>query len=85
MKDYTLLMYVSPDADKNFESMYKVQSGKQYMVEISPTMYDPNTFEAINYFIIKGDDGKFRKMEKSHSDNLISLEDWRIKRLDLLI
>jgi hypothetical protein len=57
--------------------------GKIYDGELTPTMYDPNTFQpAKPHYIIKCDDGKFRKFMAEH---FITLEEWREKQLEKLL
>ena len=60
-----------------------LEIGKIYDGELTPTMYDPNTFQpAKPHYIIKCDDGKFRKFMAEH---FITLEEWREKQLDKIL
>lgn len=60
-----------------------LKKGKIYDGELTPTMYDPNTFQpAKPHYIIKCDDGKFRKFMAEH---FITLEEWREKQLEKLL
>ena len=37
--------------------------GKMYECELTPIMYDPLTFKPLRAYIVKCEDGKFRKFE----------------------
>lgn len=57
--------------------------GKLYQGELTPTMYDPQTFQpAEPSYIVKCDDDKFRKFEAKH---FITLEEWREMKLNQIL
>ena len=60
-----------------------LQSGKIYEGELTPTMYDPNTLQpAEPSYIIKCDDGKYRKFMAKH---FMTLEEWRESQIDKIL
>lgn len=60
-----------------------LSKGKVYEGDFTPTMYDPNTFQPVDpSYIIKCDDGKFRKFGAKH---FMTLEEWRETQLDRIL
>lgn len=60
-----------------------LQMGKIYEGELTPTIYDPQTLKpAEPSYIIKCDDGKYRKFMAKH---FITLEEWRERQLDKIL
>ena len=56
--------------------------GKCYEATFTPLLYDPNTFEAVRYYLITCDDGYTRKFP---CDYYITLEDYRDLQLEKLL
>ena len=57
--------------------------GKVYEGDLTPTMYDPQTLQpAKPSYIVKCDDGKFRKFMTEH---FLTLEEWRQTQLDKIL
>ena len=60
-----------------------LEIGKIYEGDLTPTMYDPHTLQpAEPAYIVKFDDGKYRKFMAKH---FITLEEWRQKQLDSIL
>ena len=60
-----------------------LEIGKMYEGELTPKMYDPNTLKpAEPAYIVKCDDGKYRKFMAKH---FITLEEWRERQLDKIL
>jgi hypothetical protein len=61
---------------------YLVKS-KIYEGDLTPTMYDPQTLKPSEpSYIIKCDDGKYRKFMTEH---FLTLEEWREQQLDKIL
>lgn len=57
--------------------------GKVYEGDLTPTMYDPQTLQpAKPSYIVKCDDGKFRKFMTEH---FLTLEEWREKQINSVL
>ena len=60
-----------------------LQVGKIYEGELTPKIYDPQTLElAAPCYIVKCDDGKYRKFEAKY---FMTLEEWRGSQLDKML
>ena len=63
--------------------MNYVKIGKMYDGDFTPTVYDPQTLKPSEpSYIIKCDDGKYRKFMTEH---FITLEEWREKQIDKIL
>lgn len=57
-----------------------VSLGVWYDADLSPTMYDRNTFQEVEpHYVVRCDDGKLRKMKAKY---FWTLEQWRELQLD---
>ena len=57
--------------------------GKIYDGDFTPTVYDPQTLQPSKpSYIIKCDDGKYRKFMTEH---FLTLEEWRNQQIDKLL
>ena len=53
------------------------------MCDLTPTMYDPNTYQPVEpSYIVKCDDNKLRKVEAKY---FITLEDWRSRQIGKIL
>jgi hypothetical protein len=60
-----------------------LEIGKMYEGDFTPTVYDPQTLKPSKpSYIIKCDDGKYRKFMTEH---FITLEEWREKQIDKIL
>ena len=58
--------------------------GKMYECEFTPTMYDPNTFQpAKPYYIVRCEDGKFRKYDVEHFRDIVEVRVDKLKELGI--
>ena len=65
------------------EMAYYVTLGKPYEGVRSPVIYDPVTLKQVApSYVVKCDDGKFRKMDAKH---FITLEEFREQQLDKIL
>ena len=61
----------------------KLTPGNWYMCDLTPTMYDPNTYQPVEpSYIVKCDDNKLRKVEAKY---FITLEDWRSRQIGKIL
>ena len=56
--------------------------GKCYEAAFTPLLYDPNTFEAVRFYIIYCDDGYARKFPMNY---FITLEEYRDLQLEKIL
>ena len=57
--------------------------GKMYEGDFTPTTYDPQTLKPSEpSYIIKCDDGKYRKFMAEH---FLTLEEWREQQIDKIL
>jgi len=68
--------------ERSDTSTLVINSGIWYFADVSPTMYDPQTFDVIRYYIIECDDGKTRKFDMN---KFITMCEWRENRLKSLL
>ncbi len=92
MSDVSIVLKPMKSTDIDWEkiatmsmySVYKVQYDKVYQATETPTIYNPDTLEpADKSYIVKCDDGKFRKMD---ANLFYTLSEWRelqIKKLGI--
>jgi len=60
-----------------------LEKGKIYEGDLTPTIYDPQTLKPSEpSYIIKCDDGKYRKFMTEH---FLTLEEWREQQLDKIL
>ena len=60
-----------------------ITNGGIYEGELTPTIYDPNTLQpAEPSYIVKCDDGKYRKFMAKH---FMTLEEWRESQIDKIL
>ena len=57
--------------------------GKMYECELSPTMYDPTTFEPVRAYIVTCEDGKFRKYDLEHFRDIVEIRAEKLKELGI--
>ena len=58
--------------------------GKMYECEFTPTMYDPNTYQpAKPYYIVRCEDGKFRKYDAEHFRDIEEVRAEKLKELGI--
>lgn len=58
--------------------------GKMYECELTPTMYDPNTFQpAAASYIVTCEDGKFRKYDVEHFRDIVEVRVDKLKELGI--
>ena len=67
--------------------VYYVTPGRFYYGDLTPVMYDPITFKPDIHrfppsYVIKCDDGKFRKMDAKH---FMTLEEFREQQLNKIL
>ena len=84
-----LILITDAPTDIHLEKHYTftcdnyLTKGKIYKGDLIPTMYDPQTLEpAEPSYIIKCDDGKFRKFFASL---FITIEEWRESQLNKIL
>lgn len=57
--------------------------GKLYECELSPTMYDPTTFEPVRAYIVACEDGKLRKYDLEHFIDIAEMRDIKLIHLGI--
>jgi len=58
--------------------------GKMYECEITPTIYDPNTYNpAKPSYVVTCEDGKFRKYDADHFITLTELRETKLNELGI--
>ena len=58
--------------------------GKMYECELTPTIYDPNTYKPVKpSYIVTCEDGKFRKYNTDYFKNITELRDEKLKQLGI--
>ncbi len=61
----------------------KLTPGKWYQGDLTPTMYDINTYNPVEpHYVVVCDDGKLRKVEAKW---FITLEDWRENKINKVL
>jgi hypothetical protein len=79
--------YLKNDLNQNdineLRIKYKLSTNKLYTGEKTPTLYDPNTFEKIetDFFILKCDDNKFRKVSEIYLMNQSDRRDFILNEI----
>jgi hypothetical protein len=65
------------------EMAYYVKPGSFYECELTPVIYDPVTLKPVApSYVIKCDDGKFRKMDAKH---FMTLEEFREQQINKIL
>ena len=76
---YTLHLWGGMDVQKDFY----LEKGKIYEGDLTPTIYDPQTLKPSEpFYIVKCDDGKYRKFMAEH---FLTLEEWRNQQIDKIL
>ena len=58
--------------------------GSMYECELTPTLYDPTTFEpAAPSYIVTCEDGKFRKYDLEHFRDIAEMREEKLKELGI--
>ena len=57
--------------------------GKMYECELTPITYDPLTFEPLRSYIIKCEDGKFRKYNLENFKDIVEVRSEKLKELGI--
>ena len=58
--------------------------GSMYECELTPTLYDPTTFEpAAPSYIVACEDGKFRKYDLEHFRDIVEIREEKLKELGI--
>jgi hypothetical protein len=58
--------------------------GNMYECELTPTMYDPNTYQPVEpYYIVRCEDDKFRKYYAEYFIDIVELRDEKLKELGI--
>jgi len=58
--------------------------GKMYECELTPTIYDPMTFKPVPpSYVVKCEDGKFRKYEAEHFKDIQEVREDKLKELGI--
>ena len=58
--------------------------GSMYECELTPTLYDPTTFEpAAPSYIVTCEDGKFRKYDLEHFRDIVEIREEKLKELGI--
>lgn len=77
MKIYLIKSFL----DKSWNEILTLN--KCYEGELTPIIYDPNTFQKTSpSYIVKCNDGKFRKVDTEY---FITQEEWREQQLNKII
>lgn len=58
--------------------------GNMYECELTPTMYDPNTYQPTGpFYIVRCEDGKFRKYAAEHFRDIVEIREEKLKELGI--
>ena len=58
--------------------------GNMYECELTPTMYDPNTFQPVKpSYVVRCEDGKFRKYDTEHFIDIQEVREQKLKELGI--
>ena len=57
--------------------------GSMYECELTPTIYDPTTFEPVRAYIVTCEDGKFRKYDLEHFRDIAEMREEKLKELGI--
>ena len=58
--------------------------GNMYECELTPTMYDPNTYQPVKpYYVVRCEDGKFRKYYAEYFKDIVELREEKLKELGI--
>ena len=57
--------------------------GSMYECELTPTIYDPTTFEPVRAYIVTCEDGKFRKYYTEYFRDIVEIRAEKLKELGI--
>ncbi len=58
--------------------------GNMYECELTPTLYDPNTYQPTEpFYIVRCEDGKFRKYAAEHFRDIVEIRAEKLKELGI--
>lgn len=58
--------------------------GNMYECELTPTLYDPNTYKPVKpHYIVRCEDGKFRKYATEHFRDIVECREEKLKELGI--
>lgn len=57
--------------------------GKMYECELTPTFYDPMTFEPVRDYIVTCEDGKFRRYDLKHFKDIVEVRSEKLKEIGI--